>query len=262
MLATVVFLIAIELIDVRGMRRILAVRRVEFVVALITAVAVVALGVEQGVVLAVVASMVDHLRHSYDPRSSVLAKSAAGHWQSLPVTAGRRTEPGLVIYRFGSSLYFANTAAFLDDVTALTATAEPPTWFCLDAAAIGDVDYSAAAVLFRVHELLQSRGTRLVVSNLIAPVRRQLDRYGVTAAVGPDAYFATAGEALEAYRTARAAGRRPMTCGYTPAGLPGRRTARSTSDVELDRLQGGQGGARTPLSHRPFGPKYGSLPGA
>ena len=202
-LATVVFLIAIELIDVRGMHRILAVRRIEFVVALITAVAVVALGVEQGVVLAVVASMVDHLRHSYDPRSSVLAKSAAGHWQSLPVTAGRRTEPGLVIYRFGSSLYFANTAAFLDDVTALTATAEPATWFCLDAAAIGDVDYSAAAVLFRVHELLQSRGTRLVVSNLIAPVRRQLDRYGVTAAVGPDAYFATAGEALEAYRTAR-----------------------------------------------------------
>ena len=202
-LATVVFLIAIELIDVRGMHRILAVRRIEFVVALITAVAVVALGVEQGVVLAVVASMVDHLRHSYDPRSSVLAKSAAGHWQSLSVTAGRRTEPGLVIYRFGSSLYFANTAAFLDDVTALTATAEPATWFCLDAAAIGDVDYSAAAVLFRVHELLQSRGTRLVVSNLIAPVRRQLDLYGVTAAVGPDAYFATAGEALEAYRTAR-----------------------------------------------------------
>ena len=202
-LATVVFLIAIELIDVRGMRRILAVRRIEFVVALITAVAVVALGVEQGVVLAVVASMVDHLRHSYDPRSSVLAKSAAGHWQSLSVTAGRRTESGLVIYRFGSSLYFANTAAFLDDVTALTATAEPATWFCLDAAAIGDVDYSAAAVLFRVHELLQSRGTRLVLSNLIAPVRHQLDLYGVTAAVGPDAYFATAGEALEAYRTAR-----------------------------------------------------------
>ena len=202
-LATVVFLIAIELIDVRGMRRILAVRPVEFVVALITAGAVVVLGVEQGVVLAVVASMVDHLRHSYDPRSSVLAKSAAGHWQSLPVAAGRRTEPGLVIYRFGSSLYFANTAAFLDDVTALTSTGEPPSWFCLDAAAIGDVDYTAAAVLFRVHEQLQSRGTRLVVSNLIVPVRHQLDRYGVTAAVGPDAYFATAGEALEAYQASR-----------------------------------------------------------
>ena len=150
-LATVVFLIAIELIDVRGIRRILAVRPVEFAVALITAGAVVALGVEQGVVIAVVASMVDHLRHSYDPRSSVLAKSAAGHWQSLPLTAGRRTEPGLVIYRFGSSLYFANTAAFLDDVTALTATGDPPSWFCLDGAAIGDVDYTAAAVLFRAH---------------------------------------------------------------------------------------------------------------
>ncbi|MGZ4666568.1 MAG: sodium-independent anion transporter, partial [Frankiaceae bacterium] len=94
-------------------------------------------------------------------------------------------------------------AAFLDDVTALTATGDPPSWFCLDGAAIGDVDYTAAAVLFRVHEQLQSRGTRLVVSNLILPVRRQLDRYGVTAAVGPGAYFATAGEALEAYRASK-----------------------------------------------------------
>src|SRR6266536_296401 len=62
-----VFLIAIDLIDVGGMRRILAVRKPEFAVALLTTAAVVALGAEYGIALAVVASVVDHLRHSYSP---------------------------------------------------------------------------------------------------------------------------------------------------------------------------------------------------
>src|SRR6202022_2688476 len=60
-LAAVVFLIAVELIDVKGLRRILACRKREFAVALLTTVAVVALGVEDGIVLAIVASIVDHL---------------------------------------------------------------------------------------------------------------------------------------------------------------------------------------------------------
>jgi SulP family sulfate permease len=78
-LAAVVFLIAIELIDIKGMRRILACRRHEFAIALLTAAAVVVLGVEEGIVLAVVASVIDHLRHSYRPLNCVLVKSPAGH---------------------------------------------------------------------------------------------------------------------------------------------------------------------------------------
>ena len=120
-LAAVVFLIAIELIDVRGMRRILSCRRHEFAIALLTAAAVVVLGVEEGIVLAVVASIIDHLRHSYHPRNSVLVKSPAGHWQPAPVRPGARTEEGLVVYRFGTSLYYANASRLIDDVMALAA---------------------------------------------------------------------------------------------------------------------------------------------
>jgi MFS superfamily sulfate permease-like transporter len=205
-LAAVVFVIGVELIDVAGMRRIHTQRRGEFVVALLTAAAVVFLGVEQGIVLAIVVSIIDHLRHSYEPRSSVLAKSAAGHWRSLPVSPGLRTVEGLVVYRFGSSLYFANASKLAEDVTDLTRLGTPLTWLCLDAAAIGDVDYTAAVVLTRVRQQLESRGIRLVLSNLIVPVRRQLDRYGITAAIGAEACFDTAGEALEAFHASRDAG--------------------------------------------------------
>ena len=206
-LAAVVFLIAVELIDVRGMRRILAVRRHEFAVALLTAAAVVALGVEDGIVLAVVASIIDHLRHSYHPRNSVLVKSPAGHWQPAPVAPGARTEEGLVVYRFGTSLYYANASRLVDDVTALAGQGSPLRWIVLDCAAIGDVDYTASAVLARVIEHLHQRHIRFVVSSLLGPVRQQLDRYGISAALGPDAYYDTPGEALEAFHaTARPAG--------------------------------------------------------
>ncbi len=225
-LATVVFLIGIELIDVAGIRRIYQQRRGEFVVAALTAAAVVFIGVEQGIVLAIAASIVDHLRHSYEPRSSVLVKSPAGHWQSLPVSPGERTVKGLVVYRFGTSLYFANASRLAADLTTLTGAGDPLSWLCLDGAAIGDVDYTAAAVLKLAHQQLHRRGIHLVLSNIIEPIRHQLDRYGISAALGPDAYFDTAGAALDAFH----AQHRP-----TPAPTLDNTPAEPTSAVDGDQ---------------------------
>ena len=203
-LAAIVFLIAAGLIDVAGMRRILACRRLEFAIALLTAAAVVVLGVEEGILLAVVASVIDHVRHTYHPFNSVLVKSPAGHWQPVPVVPGARTEPGLVIYRFGTSLYYANASRLIDD-TALVAQGGQLRWMVLDCTAIGDVDFTAAAVLTRVTEHLRKRHIRLAVSSVLGPVREQLDRYGISAALGPGAYYDTPGEALEAFHATKRA---------------------------------------------------------
>ena len=201
-LAAVVFLIAVELIDVKGMRRILAIRKHEYAVALLTTVAVVALGVEYGIVLAVVASIVDHLRHSYNPLNSVLVKSPAGHWHAAPVRPGVRTEEGLVVYRFGTSLYYANASRLFEDVAALADHGGPLRWLVLDCAAIGDVDYTASTVLTKVVEHLHRRQVRLVMSSVLDPVRQQLDRYGISPTLGADAFYDTPGQALEAFHAA------------------------------------------------------------
>jgi sulfate permease, SulP family len=198
-LAAVVFLIAVELIDVAGMRHILATRKHEFVVALLTTAAVVGLGVEYGIILAIFASIVDHLRHSYSPLNSVLVKSAEGHWRTVPVGPGARTMEGLVVYRFGTSLYYANAAKLAEDIAALVGHGTPLRWLVLDCAAIGDVDYTASAVLTKVAEHLHQRHVRLVISSVLAPVRQQLDRYGISI----DACYDTSGEALEAFDATR-----------------------------------------------------------
>ena len=200
-LAAVVFLIAVELIDVEGMRRILAVRKHEFAVALLTTAAVVALGVEYGIVLAIIASMVDHLRHSYSPLNCVLVKSPDGHWQPVPAKPGTRTEEGLVVYRFGTSLYYANASKLLEDLVALVAYGGPLRWLVIDCAAIGDVDYTASAVLAKVVEHVHHHDAHLALSSVLSPVRQQLDGYGISKALGQDAYFDTPGQALEAFHS-------------------------------------------------------------
>jgi len=170
-------------------------------VALLTTAAVVVLGVEYGILLAIIASIIDHLRHSYSPLNSVLMKSPEGHWHPAPCGPGARTEEGLVVYRFGTSLYYANASRLAEDVAALIGHGGPLRWMVIDCAAIGDVDYTASAVLAAVVEHVHQHHVHLVLSSVLGPVRHQLDRYGISKALGQNAYFDTPGEALEAFHS-------------------------------------------------------------
>ena len=75
-------------------------------------------------------------------------------------------------------------------------------WLVFDCAAIGDIDYTASTVLATVVEHAQQRHVRFVFSSVLDPVRWQLDRYGISKALDPGAYYDTPGEALEAFRAA------------------------------------------------------------
>ena len=78
-------------------------------------------------------------------------------------------------------------------------------WFCIEASAIDDVDFTAGYTLRNVHQYLQSKGIKLVFLLVEPDVRAELDRYGVTDLVGKDAYFESGSELLEAFhhRTGR-----------------------------------------------------------
>ena len=70
-----------------------------------------------------------------------------------------QAEPGLMIYRFSHSVYYANSELLFGQVTELLAAAAPPLqWFCIDAAAIDDIDFTGAATLRALHETLRKTG--------------------------------------------------------------------------------------------------------
>ena len=69
-------------------------------------------GLEQGIQLAVALSILRHVRHGYRPHTMVLARDVSGRWMPVAVRAGLQTEPGLVVYRFGADLCYANEGRF------------------------------------------------------------------------------------------------------------------------------------------------------
>jgi len=198
-LSSVVFLIGIELVDLAGMRKVLRLRLDEFVVAALVAATVVCVGVEQGIVLAIVASIIDHMRRSYRPGTAVLQHGPDNSWHGVPAEPHARSLPGLVVYRFAGTLYYANASMFFEQTSAFANAADPPTWLCLDAAAIPDIDYSGGETIRQLHGELVEHGIKLVIAEPIGSVREVLDRYGLTDLLGADAIYATIDDAVSAF---------------------------------------------------------------
>ena len=200
-LASIVFTIAVGMIDVTALRDIRRESPGEFYLAVATAVAVVAIGVEQGILLAIALSLFRHVRHSYSPHTMMLAPNASGRWVPTPATPGKETEPGLIVYRFGSDLFYANANRFADEVRALVERAPTPIrWFIVDAGAITDVDYSAAQSMRDLLDDLARRKVGIVFARVSPYLRSDMDRHHITAAIGEGRIFTTLHEAIAAVR--------------------------------------------------------------
>jgi sulfate permease, SulP family len=201
-LAAIVFTIAVGMVDVQSLRDIRRESPGEFNLAAVTAAAVIAIGVEPGILLAIALSLLRHVRHSYRPHTMVLTPSAGGRWEPAPAAPGTQTEPGLVVYRFGADLFYANDNRFADEVRALVEHAPSPVrWFVVDAGAITDLDYSAARSVRDLVEDLNRRGVKLVFGRVNPYLRADADRHGITAAIGEANIVTTLHEALAAVRS-------------------------------------------------------------
>ncbi len=219
-LSAVVFLIGLKLVDYLGMGRIYRLRRDEFVVALVTAATVVVIGVEQGIILAIILSVIVVLMHVYKPHDRIVSFTPGGQPVLGHLDEPAQAEPGLVIFLFGAELFYANASRFSEEIMEIVESADPPLrWLGLDAAAIGDLDFSGADSVRQVATELAGRGANLVMCSVDPAVRRLLDAYGLTEKIGADRIFATSADLVAAYRALPAAdpaGASPAA-GTTPA---------------------------------------------
>lgn len=201
-LSSVVFLIGLKLIAVKGMRSIYGLRRDEFWVALLTAAVVITVGVEQGIILAIVLSLIVHVKRHFTPHDAVVTWDEQGQLMLAKPTPGTVTEPGLVIYRFPVGIFYANAARLSEDAMALVNVPHPPRWFVLHADGIDDVDFSGGQTLLELAGQLRQRGIVFAVAEASDDIRRELDRFGLTGKIGPDRYFDSLHAARDAFRNA------------------------------------------------------------
>ena len=199
-LASIVFTIAVGMVNVQGLRAIRRESHGEFLLALFTAAAVPVIGVEQGILLAIAVSLMRHVRNSYRPHTMVLVP-IAGRLEPAPATPGVETDPGLIVYRFGADLFYANADRFADEVRALVDGAPTPVrCFVMDASAVTQVDYSAARTVLDLCDELAAKKTDVVLGRVSPFLRADLDRHGISAKLGEARIFETLHEAIAAAR--------------------------------------------------------------
>jgi high affinity sulfate transporter 1 len=199
-LGAVVFLVGWGLIDIRGLRTILNRAPGEFVVAVITAVVVCAVGVEQGIVVAVVLSILQLVSRQYRPSNFVVGVDADGQPTYRPAEPGLQSQPGLLVFRYDAELFYANANRFVDDVEALVSAApDPVRWLVLDCSAIEDVDYSAGLALGHLVEYVHAHDAHFAVARADARLLETLELMGTLDLFGREHVFGNLTDAFDAF---------------------------------------------------------------
>jgi len=199
-LAGIVFLIGLDLVDTLGLRRIYARRPSEFVIAAITGVVVFAVGVEQGIVLAIVLSILEIIRRQYKPKDFVVGVSTEGIPTYEAATPGAQSAPGLVVFRYDADLFYANVSRFVDDVEALVDHApDPVRWVVLDAGALDDIDYSAGISLTGLLDYLDARHITFALARADTGLVHTLELYGLRARIPDSHLFGNLTDAVAAF---------------------------------------------------------------
>ncbi|RWN60754.1 MAG: SulP family inorganic anion transporter [Mesorhizobium sp.] len=192
---------AISLIDLAALRQIWRISRMEFVFALIAMWGPIGLGVLNGVVIAIGATLVYVLRKLMFPRDAMLGR-VPGHdgFYKLHRTPEARQVPGLAVCLIQGSLLFFNTDYVASRLRSIAEELPADTrWLLIDASAISQIDSSAAAMLEELCDELRNRGIRLGVAELHTEARDILVRAGVIERIGSDMVFDILEEAYHAF---------------------------------------------------------------
>jgi MFS superfamily sulfate permease-like transporter len=200
-LAAVVITASLSLADIPGTVRLWRQRKTECLLSIAAFLGVVLLGVLPGIAIAVGLSILNVFRRAWWPYDTELGRVAGLEgYHDVHSYPDAQHLPGLVIYRFDGPLFFANATTFRDEIRRMAGADPAPRWILIAAEPVTDVDTTASDMLEELDETLNAQGTSLVFAELKDPVRRKIERYGLTRTIDPRHFYPTIESALAAYR--------------------------------------------------------------
>jgi len=202
-LGAIIIVASFGLIDLAAFRFLRRVRPAEFWLAVVTALGVLTVGILQGILVAVMLSLINVIYHISRPHDALLDDvDATGGTIYRGVTDKETalTEPGLIVYRFDAPLVFANAAFFTERLEELIAHAGAGLkCVILDAEAISDFDSTAAEALETLDADLERGGVELWIARANGPLRDLLQVTGLTERIGKDNIYPSVRAAVTAY---------------------------------------------------------------
>jgi len=192
---------AIGLFEVSDLRRIFRIQRWEFWLSMTCLAGVAVFGAIPGIAFAIVIAVIEFLWDGWRPHSAVLGRvdGLKGYHDITRYPDARRI-PGLVLFRWDAPLFFANAEWFHERVLAAVAGSPTPVrWLVVAAEPVTSVDVTAADMICELDDALRATDVDLVFAEMKDPVKDKLKRFGLYTRLGEDSFFATVGEAVNAY---------------------------------------------------------------
>jgi high affinity sulfate transporter 1 len=199
-LAAVVIAAAISLVDLDALRRYARVRRSALVLSLVATAAVIALGVLEGIAVAIVLAVLLFFRRNWWPHGAVLGRvDGLDGWHSVDVFNSAREEPHVVIYRWEAPLFFANAGAFRRQVRHLVRDRRPQ-WVVIECEAMTDIDVTGAGVIEQLDRELNAQGVHMAFVEMRSRLQDLVERYGLLETLDREHFYPSVERALAEIR--------------------------------------------------------------
>jgi high affinity sulfate transporter 1 len=198
-LGALVLVAAAGLIKPGEFRAIGRIRRHELAWAILTFAGVVVLGTLEGILVAVVVSMLDIIFQANDPPVYVMGrKPGTDVFRPLRDHPDDETFPGLLLVRTEGRLYFANSPRVREKALAIIQQ-EQPQVIALDCSAIPDIEYTALKQIVELEERLRRAGIMLWLVGLNPEPLRVVEQSALGEALGRERMFFNLRQVVEAY---------------------------------------------------------------
>ena len=198
MLAAIIMVAVAGLVDVKTFRHVWAYNKADAASLMVTFVAVLALGVEKGIVAGVAAAILLFIWRTSKPHVAVVGRLGTSEIYRNVSRHPVKTCERVVAVRVDESLYFANTK-YLEE-TVLDAVAERPAvdHFVLIGTAVNFIDASALETLESLIHQLKDAGVTLHLAAIKGPVMDRLQAIGFVEHVGEDNIHLSTHDAMQA----------------------------------------------------------------
>jgi high affinity sulfate transporter 1 len=197
-LATVVIGAALSLADLDTVGRYARVRKSSLLLSLVATAGVVVFGVLEGILIAVVLSILMFFHRTWWPHGEVLGRVEGQEgWHSVRALPEAEERSDVVVYRWEAPLFFANAGMFRQQVRHHVRQRRPR-WVVLQCEAITDIDVTAADMLDRLDVELNAAGVHVAFVELRSRLQDLVYRYGLFDTLDRHHFYDSIEEALVA----------------------------------------------------------------
>ena len=198
-LAAIIIVAVARLVDVRALRDAWRYDRSDAAVMLATALGVIGLGIEAGLMAGIVLSLLATVWKASRPHVAELGRlPGSEHFRNVRRYRGLETWPSLLLLRVDEHLSFANSH-WLEQYFAQSVAAHPGVrHLVLVANAVNGIDTTALQMLERLALSLREAGVTLHLAEVKGPVMDRLKRSSLLASMAPGRVFLSAHEAVQA----------------------------------------------------------------